>query len=170
MKSKIQKRDFDTRKEWVEVAMNDDLGAETGSTKAVEAGITPQGQRYIWALVRGSPKPAEPDGEWAEDTVFAVDGSCRSCQFPMTNGKTEKEPDGTYSLTCGLCGSKYSMANGAVLKFLPGENPIQWASKLANEKKGEVPMATLPTRISKSGRIYVRLPDGTLRDPLPPSE
>merc|ERR1719149_138872 len=163
LKKKMQKRDFETKREWGEVCRIDELGAETGSTKAVEAGITPQGQKFIWNIVRGAPGPAE-------GAVFACDGACRTCQFPLTNSATEKRADGIYALTCGLCGTVYSLKDGAVLDFLPANNPVQWASKLANEKKGEQQMATLPTRVSKSGRVYVRLPDGTLRDALPPSE
>merc|ERR1719502_1635931 len=51
-KKRMQQRDFQ-RSEWTLVAEKGELGDEIGSTKAVEAGMSPQGQIYIWALVRG---------------------------------------------------------------------------------------------------------------------
>ena len=54
-----------------------------------------------------------------------------------------------------------------MLDFLPAANPVQWAAKMANEKKGPQPAALLPTRVSRSGYVYVRLPDGTLLERLP---
>ena len=34
----------------------------------------------------------------------------------------------------------------------------QWAAKLANEKKGPQRLGMLPTRVSGSGKVYLRLP------------
>jgi hypothetical protein len=54
VKQRMQKQDFEKRKEWVQVL--DDiaaLGEDSGSTKAVQAGVTPQGQEFIWCLMRG---------------------------------------------------------------------------------------------------------------------
>ena len=140
-----------------------EVGDEVGATKAISAGVTPKGQDYIWTLVRGR------DGQDADEpvTVYATDGACRCCQFPLPSGKTAAEPDGSLSLTCGLCGTRYSLEDGRVLDFLPAANPVQWAAKMANEKKGPQPAALLPTRVSRSGYVYVRLPDGTLLERLP---
>jgi nitrite reductase/ring-hydroxylating ferredoxin subunit len=161
MRKRMMKDDF-ARDEWQFVCKDAELGAETGSTKAVEAGQDYKGTKYIWTLVRGDPPPKEEGAERSEKTAFAVDGNCRCCLFPMINGRTEREADGNYAITCGACGNKYSLENGEVLEFLPANNPIQWANKLANEKKGPQKAGVLPTRVSKSGRVYVRLPDGTL--------
>merc|ERR1719440_2555910 len=51
-KKRMQQRDFE-RSEWCLVAEKGELGDEAGSTLSVEAGQSPQGQNYIWALVRG---------------------------------------------------------------------------------------------------------------------
>jgi nitrite reductase/ring-hydroxylating ferredoxin subunit len=144
------------------VAEKGELGAATGSTKAVAAGQAPQGQEYIWTLVRGEPLVEGADDAWERTTVYATDGSCRACLFPLTNGATTKEADGGHSLTCGLCGTRYSLDTGEVLDFLPGDNPVRWAAKLANEKKGPTTATVLKTRVSKALRSYLRLPDGTL--------
>ena len=81
----------------------------------------------------------------------------------MTAATLAAEPDGSYGITCGLCGTKYSLEDGSVLEFLPKRNPAQWAAALANERKGPQKMVTLPARVSKSGKVYLRLPDGTLQ-------
>lgn len=161
MKQRMQKRDFD-KKEWVQVvdSLDEDVGMEPGATKAVSAGKTPRGQDFIWTLIRGVPK--ENAEGVLEQRVFAVDGACRCCQFPMTAAKMAVEADASYSATCGLCGTKYSLEDGSVLEFLPKRNPAEWAAALANEKKGPQKMVTLPTRVSKGGKVYLRLPDGTL--------
>jgi nitrite reductase/ring-hydroxylating ferredoxin subunit len=170
LRKKLQKRDFQERSEWALVCRDDELGAETGSTKAVQAGVTPQGQDYIWTLVRGSPRVAAEEGAaQAEDSVFATDGACRYCQFPLINGETTLEADNVYALRCGLCGTQWSLLDGKLLDLLPGDNPVRWAAKLANEKKGEQNAGRLPTRVSRAGRVYVRLPDGTLLERLSPS-
>merc|ERR1719454_830891 len=160
-RAKFDKDDFQ-KSEWTLVAEKDELGEATGSTKAVAAGQSPQGQEYVWTLVRGDPVlPAGEDGEAPESTCYVTDGSCRVCLFPMTNAEVTKEGDG-YAMTCGLCGTKYSLDRGEVLDFLPGSNPVQWMAKKANEKKEPQPCTVLRTRISKAGRMYVRLTDGTL--------
>jgi len=161
MKQRMQKRDFG-KKEWVQVAnsLDNEVGTELGATKAVSAGKTPRGQDFIWCLIRGVPT-TNAEGQ-TQQTCFAVDGACRSCQFPMTASKLGVEADGSYSTTCGLCGTKYSLENGSVMEFMPKSNPAQWAAALANEKKGPQKMVTLPARVSKGGKVYVRLPDGTL--------
>jgi len=164
MKKRMQRRDFQ-RKEWVKVLSNIETELpEVGSTKAVTAGITPKGQDFIWCLVRGdeSEESTRADDDGAA-TVFAIDGACRCCQFPMTAGKLNpKQPDGDQSISCGLCGTKYSLNDGNVVDFLPKENPAQWAAALVNEKKGPQRAVALPARVSKTGNVYVRLPDGTL--------
>lgn len=157
-KKRMEKRDFE-RSEWTLVAEKDELGASTGSTKAVEAGQTPQGSTYIWNLVRGA------EGSPEESTVYATDGSCRCCLFPLTKGTVDQLPDGSYALSCGLCGTQYSLDDGQVLDFCPKKNPVQVMAALANEKKGAQNINVLKTRISQAGRVYVRLPDGTL--PIP---
>uniref|UniRef100_A0A7S0LNZ6 Rieske domain-containing protein n=1 Tax=Coccolithus braarudii TaxID=221442 RepID=A0A7S0LNZ6_9EUKA len=166
MKKRMQKRDFD-KKEWVQVvsSIDEEMGTEPGATKAVTAGITPRGQDFIWCLIRGNPAVPE-GGDQVEEKVFAVDGSCRCCQFPMSAGKLGSEPDGSYSFECGLCGTKYSLDNGEVLEFLPKKNPAQWAAALPNESKGPQKTVVLPARVSKAGKVYLRLPDGTLLNPL----
>merc|ERR1711953_760424 len=138
MRKRMMKDDF-AKDEWQFVCEDSELGAETGSTKAVEAGQSYKGTRFIWTLVRGDPE--------SEKSVFALDGNCRCCLFPMINGKTEKQADGTYAMTCGLCGTQYSLDSGEVLEFLPANNPVQWASKVANEKKGPQKAGVLPTRV-----------------------
>merc|ERR1719281_45091 len=104
--------------------MDKDLGQETGSTKAVEAGQNTQGQPYYWTLMRGDPTPREEGAEGVEDSVFAMDASCRCCLFPMLSGKMEKI-DSNYAVPCGACGTKYSLEKGErageVLEYLPGE-------------------------------------------------
>lgn len=163
VKRRMQKKDFDKRNEWVTVMDNiSDLGEEAGSSKAVQAGVSPQGNEFLWCLLRGK-KTAE--GE--EPVIFAVDGTCRLCQFPLLNSNINEEAT---ELTCGLCATSWSLDDGKVVDFLPAANPVQWAAKMANEKKGEVRLGILPTRVSKSGRVYLRLPDGTLTSKLPPKD
>lgn len=174
IKSRMSKKDFQGSKEWVRVAEIEDI-ATTGATKAVAAGKQPgrmgptgfqEGPEYLWCLVRGdiSPQPAADAAEAEGPEVYAVDGSCRSCQFPLTAAEYGKQPNGEPSLTCKCCGTKYSLKNGECLDFLPGKNPVQFAAKMANQNKGVQSMAVLPTRVSKSGKVYLRLPDNTLQD------
>jgi len=158
-KKRMQKRDFE-RSEWTPVALKGELGDEIGSSMAVEAGQSPMGQNYIWTLVRGEDGASANDDDFSN--VYATDGSCRACQFPMTKAELGKEPDGTPALTCPTCGSVFNLETGAVLKWLPGEGPVQFMSKKLNENKEELPATILKTRVAKSGRVYVRLPDGTL--------
>jgi len=163
-KSRMARRDFD-RDEWQLVAEKTDLSNDFGATKAVSAGISPQGQDFIWVLVRGDQPSEDADPEDGLNKVYATDGSCRCCLFPMTNGVAERTSDGV-SITCGLCGTKYSLEDGEVLDFCPKKNPVQWAAAMQNENKGPVPAGILPTRVSKAGRVYLRLPDGTLTKKL----
>jgi len=155
-KQRFEKADFE-KSEWTLVAEKGLLGNETGSTLAVEAGQTPQGQNYIWTLVRGV--PLTEDGP--ETTVYATDGSARCCLFPMTKATAEADGDG-FTLTCGLCGTKYSLDEGEVLDWMPKSNPVQWAAAAANSNKEPIPCTVLKTRVSQAGRTYLRLPDGTL--------
>merc|ERR1712087_631317 len=170
LKQKMAKKDFFDAKEWVAVAKLDEIDAP-GSTKAVAAGRAPgklgasgfeEGAEFIWCLIRGEPSESDSSGEGGMQKVFAVDGACRACQFPMTAASWAREADGRNSLTCSCCGTKYCLEDGEVLEFMPKSNPVQWAAALANEKKGPQRAASLPTRISKSGRVYLRLPDNTL--------
>merc|ERR1719460_2161134 len=87
-KKKFDVRDFNEKSEWTLVAEKDELGPEIGATKAVAAGVAPQGQEYIWTLIRGVPSKAGCDPE--ESTCYITDGSCRVCQFPMTQGKVQE--------------------------------------------------------------------------------
>ena len=159
-RAKMEKADY-SRSEWTLVAEKDELGEARGSTKAVAAGQTPQGVEYVWTIIRGTPFSKDEDAP--EPTVYATDGSCRTCLFPMTNGQLSSA-DEAPCIDCPACGTKYSLVTGEAIDFLPARNPIQFAAKLANEKKGaEACRATvLPARVSKAGRVYVRLPDGTL--------
>lgn len=168
LKSRMAKRDFDERKEWVPVARLDEIEA-VGATKAVGAGKQPgrmgptgwtEGAEYIWCLVRGEPS-VDAESKQVTETVYAVDGSCRCCQFPMTAAQYS-QTGGREELTCGCCGTKYALDNGEVLEFLPKSNPIQWATALRVGDKEPQRMASLPTRVSKSGRVYLRLPDNTM--------
>ena len=154
--------------EWVPVARLDDFPA-VGATKAVGAGKSPgrmgptgwqEGPEYIWCVVRGEPTAQEGTSEVTE-TVYAVDGSCRCCQFPMTAGQYS-HADGRDALVCPCCGTRYALDTGEVLEFMPKSNPIQWATALRVGDKEPQAMASLPTRISKSGRVYLRLPDNTM--------
>jgi len=163
VKQRMQKQDFEKRKEWVQVL--DDiaaLGEDSGSTKAVQAGVTPQGQEFIWCLMRGK-KTAKDE----EPNIYAIDGSCRQCQFPMLNSEIDAAAG---TLDCPVCGNKWNLEDGELIDYLPANNPIQWASKLANEKKGPQKLGMLPTRVSGSGKVYLRLPDGTLLNKLPPKQ
>lgn len=155
VKSRLQKKDFQ-RSEWTLVANKDDLGSAMGDTLAVEAGQSPQGQNYIWTLIRGD------DGVGEDSTVFCTDGSCRACQFPMIKGQVTKE-DGAMVIGCPACGTKYSLEDGSVLNWLPANGPAQWAAAQLNKNKEPTAAGSLMTRVSKAGRIYVRLPDGTLK-------
>ena len=51
---------------------------------------------------------------------------------------------------------------GEVKEFLPKKNPVQWATSLRVRDAKPQPIALLPTRISKTGKVYLRLPDNTL--------
>lgn len=165
-KGKFERQDFESSSEWTLVAEKDELGAEMGSTKAVEAGMAPQGQSYVWALVRGDPVK---DGDAESSTVYVTDGSSRCCTYPMTKGEVTRledddgyEGEGGHALTCTLCGTKYNLVTGEVMKWFPKENLVQAATALANKDKEPEPCTVLKTRVSKAGRSYVRLPDGTL--------
>jgi hypothetical protein len=159
-RKKFEVEDFNKKSEWTLIAEKGDLGAETGSTKAVAAGVAPQGQEYIWTLVRGLPLVEGEDPQ--ESTVYVTDGSCRTCLFPNTQSSFEADGAGSFTMKCNLCGTKWNLDSGEVLDFLPGKGPAQFAAKLANSKKEKTPCTVLKTRISKAGRCYVRLPDGTL--------
>lgn len=169
MKKRMQKRDFDA-KEWAGVGKIDAIG-EMGATKAVEAGRQPgrmgptgfvEGAMYIWCLVRGEPRaPREGEEDEPPDAgVFAIDGSCRQCQFPMTAGQWESGN----TFACGCCGTRISLESGEVVEYMPKKNPVQWAAAMANEKKGPQNAAVLPTRVSKAGNVYLRLPDNTIME------
>lgn len=161
-KKRMQRRDFE-RDEWTLVANAGELGEEIGSTMAVEAGQSPQGQNFIWALVRGPQGAGAAMGDDDVSNVYATDGSCRACSFPMVKGVVEPTDDGLYKIRCPSCGSKYNLETGEVLDWLPGDNPIAWMAKQVNSAKEETPHTALRTRVSQSGRVYVRLPDGTLK-------
>merc|ERR1719502_241982 len=76
-KKRMAQRDFQ-RSEWTLVAEKGELGEEVGSTLSVEAGQSPMGQNYIWALVRGETHAGADD---EETDVYATDGACVTCQF-----------------------------------------------------------------------------------------
>jgi len=159
-KKRMQQRELD-KNEWTLVAAKGDLGAEYGSTAVVEAGMSPQGQNYIWTLIRGE----EGAGAFTEDVysdVYATDGSCRACTFPMKGATIFKEKDGVSSMTCTNCGTKWSLDDGSVMEWLPGNGPIQFVAKQLNKDKEPIAAGLLKTRVSQSGRVYLRLPDGTL--------
>lgn len=163
-KERMQKRDF-ARSEWTLVAEKGDLGEEVGSTLAVEAGMSPQGQNYIWTLIRvedGAGAGAFGSDDDDESNVIATDGQCRACSFPLTKSTVTKEADGTWAAECASCGSKFAVERGEVIDWLPGGNPVQWMAKQVNSKKEALAQSLLKTRVSKSGRVYLRLPDGTL--------
>ena len=123
--------------------------------RAVEAGMSPQGQNYIWTLIRGA------DGDGEDSTVWATDGSCRACTFPLGKATVSKEEEG-HAFTCGSCGSKFSLVDGEPIEWLPGNGPIQFMAKQLNSNKEQIAAGLLKTRVSRAGRVYVRLPDGTL--------
>jgi len=165
LKEKMMKKDFDQSDDWVVVMEREkeELGSSKGSGKAVQAGKNYMGQEFLWNVVRAS---SRAEDQAPEDTVvYAVDGACRVCQFPLTNANLEGELGGEkpQELSCPLCGTKWEMDGGECVDFLPAKNPVQYAAKLANEKKGPQKLAILPTRVSKSGRVWLRLPDGTLK-------
>ena len=155
MKKRMAKRDFDNG-EWTFVAAKEDLASECGATKAVEAGMSPNGQNYIWTIIRGD------DGDGEGSTVYCTDGSCRACQFPTMNSNVEKAADGSLNMRCQSCGTIHSLEDGSPIEWLPGNGPIQWAAAQLNKAKQPEKVNLLMTRVSRSGRVYVRLPDGTL--------
>lgn len=114
----------------------------------------PQGQEYVWSLIRGLPMEEGKDPQ--ESTCYVTDGSCRTCLFPMTQCKVEAvvDADGkpSHTMTCGLCATKWDLNTGECLDFLPGNGPAQFAAKLANSKKEPTPCTVLKTRISKARR------------------
>lgn len=160
-KKRMSQRDFQ-KSEWTLVAEKNELGEEIGSTMAVEAGQSPQGGNYIWTLIRGPQGAGAVDSDDDSSNVWATDGSCRACSFPMIKSVVEKEASGEYSMLCPTCGSKWNLADGEVIDWLPAANPAQWALKKINEKKEPMAAGILRTRVAQSGRVYVRLPDGTL--------
>jgi nitrite reductase/ring-hydroxylating ferredoxin subunit len=170
------------KKEWVLACDDEDLGQEEGAMKTVEAGKSPTGDDYLWVLTRGKPVPKEQepdDGEWrvgdnffgadralarfgAGNNIFAMVGNCPVCTWPMSNGKIEYLEDGmTAAIACGLCGTKYSLETGEVVEWLPGDGPVQWTQKQIHKDKKQDILGTAPTRLHK-GKVYVRLPEGTL--------
>jgi hypothetical protein len=151
---KMKRKDFE-RSEWTLVAEKEELGSDFGNTKAVEAGMSPQGQNFIWTLVRGE------DGTGEGSTVYATDGSCRACSFPLMNATVTKE-NGVATMECKNCGSSWSLENGSSVDWLPGDGPLQWAAQQLNKKKEPGNINILMTRVSRAERVYVRLPDGTL--------
>lgn len=155
VKSRLEKRDF-MRDEWTLVASADELGSAFGDTLAVEAGQSPQGTNFIWTLIRGD------DGVGEGSTVYATDGSCRACTYPMVRATTSKTSDGV-SINCPACGSSFNLENGDVIEWLPAKGPAQWAAAQLNKDKEPMNAGILQARVSKAGRIYVRLPDGTLK-------
>merc|ERR1719231_897173 len=103
-KKRLAQRDFQ-RSECTLVAEKGELGEEIGSTKAVEAGQSPMGQNYVWALVRGEDDVGK-DGEVTN--VYATDGACVACQFPMSKAEITKE-GGRQLLDCKTCGSQWNL-------------------------------------------------------------
>jgi len=160
VKRRMQQRDFG-RSEWTLVAEKGDLSDDVGATLVVEAGQSPMGQNYIWTLIRSETGAGALRGDEESSNVYATDGSCRACTFPMSKSTISKVEGGDV-LTCASCGSKFAMEDGAVIEWLPGEGPVQWLAKQVNSNKEEMAAGVLPTRVSKGGRVYVRLPDGTL--------
>jgi nitrite reductase/ring-hydroxylating ferredoxin subunit len=111
--------------------------------------------QYIWTLIRGEDGAGAFDGDVSN--VYATDGSCRACTFPMVKGSLEGSV-----VTCGSCGSKFDLEDGSVVEWLPGQGVMGFMAKQLNSKKEPIDAGILRTRVSQSGRVYVRLPDGTL--------
>jgi hypothetical protein len=156
----------ETRREWILACADSELGDELGSTKAVEGGVSPQGQKYLWALIRGDKDSGDLDDFTKQKSVFITQPSCPSCQWPMTKAELEKQKDGSYGIRCGLCGTMYD-EKGEVLEFLPARNPVQWAqAKLNANKDPYQKLGVLPAK-TIDGMVKMRLPDGTLTE-LPP--
>ena len=103
LKRKMKGKDFAESDDWVPVLEKADaaefLAGEVGSTKAVQAGQDYKGNEFIWSLMLGEEEEQE-DGQVAR-TVYAMDGSCRQCKFPMLEGKYSRE-DGVPSSRCLL--------------------------------------------------------------------
>ena len=121
-RAKMERQDFEKSTEWTLVAEKEELGPEMGAALAVEAGQSPMGQSYIWALRRGT--PVEEGANPEDSVIYATDGTCRTCLFPLTKGEVtplkdeegyegEGKEDG-HALTCGLCGTKYNLVTGEV--------------------------------------------------------
>lgn len=160
-KKRIQQKEM-SREEWTLVAAKGELGDEIGATMAVEAGQSPQSQNYIWTLIRGPEGAGQFDSD-VPSNVWATDGSCRACTYPMIKAEIAKEDSGIYSMLCNACGSKWSLEDGSVMEWLPGNGPMQWMTKGLNKDKAPIEAGLLKTRVAMSGRVYIRLPDGTLK-------
>ena len=121
-------------------------------------GPFPRPKRHHRRFVQNSSKKYGPA------TISKTDGSCRACSFPMTKAEVVPSDDGSApSLVCNTCGSSWSLGDGSVRQWLPGNGPAQFLSKQLNKNKEPERINLLKTRESLSGRIYVRLPDGTLQ-------
>merc|ERR1740125_8358 len=88
-KKKFEIDDFNSKSEWTLIAEKTELGAEMGSKKAVAAGVAPQGQEYVWTLIRVLPMEEGKDKNPEDSTCYVTDGSCRPCLFPLTQSNVE---------------------------------------------------------------------------------
>merc|ERR1711988_436179 len=79
----------------------------------------------------------------------------------MSKAVITKE-DGLDLLQCDTCGGQWNLSDGSVHKWFPGNGFGQMAMKALNKDKQPTNVNLLPTRVSQAGRVYVRLPDGTL--------
>ena len=154
LKDKMSKKDFQ-RSEWTLVAEKGELWERIWRK---------QGRRG-WHVAPGSELHLGTCAwrRWRCEgsTVYATDGSCRACTFPMTGAKASME-GGVKKITRPSCGTSHDLESGEPIEWLPGNGPIQWAAQQLNKAKEPANINLMMTRVSRAGRIYIRLPDGTL--------
>ncbi|KAL3684844.1 hypothetical protein R1sor_002866 [Riccia sorocarpa] len=136
IRKRMSNRDLD-QAGWVQVAEKGDL--IEGKNKA----IIHENNGYVM-VQRGS-------------LIYTVKANCTSCQFPMIDGKVEVVGEGDdLTIECPLCHTKFSMVDGDVKDFCPKDGALQWVIGTIKERASPVAANVYPTRMSNSGRIYVK--------------
>ncbi|KAG6546895.1 hypothetical protein Mapa_011511 [Marchantia paleacea] len=136
VQKRMSNRDLD-QEGWVQVAEKDDL--TEGKNKA----IIQDNEGYV-LVQRGS-------------LLYTIKANCTTCQFPMIDGKVELVGEGDdLTIECPLCHSKFSVVDGDVAEYCPKDGPLQWFVGTLKSKTEPVAAKVYPTRMSNSGRIYVK--------------
>ncbi|KAL2653011.1 hypothetical protein R1flu_021139 [Riccia fluitans] len=136
IRKRMSNKDLD-QAGWVQVAEKDDL--IEGKNKA----IIHDNNGYV-LVQRGS-------------LIYTVKANCTSCQFPMIDGKVEVVGEGDdLTIECPLCHTKFSLVDGDVTEYCPKDGPLQWFIGTIKAKAEPVAAKVYPSRMSNSGRIYVK--------------